>query len=257
MRHRSETAAGIRVQMVDKNDSLLREVEDELRQDQLKKLWANYSKFVFGAAALFIGGVFIYQQLEHSRVAAAQEAGARYEVARRLQQDNKPTEFQALAQKGPAGYVTLARFQSAAASVKADKTADAVAAYDAIAADGAADPISRDFARMQAAALQLATADWTEMQNRLTPLVDERNAFRATARELLGLAARKAGKNDEARKLFIQVISDGKASQPLKDRVSGHMSALVAADLSKAATPVPATAAAPSTAPAPAAEPKK
>lgn len=240
--------------MVDKNDSLLREVEDELRQDQLKKLWDAYSKYVFGAAALFIGGVFIYQQVEHSRVAAAQDAGGRFEAARRLQQDNKATEaaaaFQALSQKGPAGYVTLARLQSAAAAVKADKTAEAVAVYDAIAADGTADAISRDFARMQAAALQLATADWTEMQNRLTPLVDERNAFRATARELMGLAARKAGKNDEARKLFIQVISDAKASQPLKDRVSGHMSALVAADLSKAAAST-----APAAAPVP--EPKK
>ena len=250
--------------MVDKNDSLLREVEDELRQDQLEKLWNDYSKYVIGAAAVFIGGVFIYQQVEHSRIAAAQDAGARYEAARRLQQDNKPTEaaaaFQALTQKGPAGYVTLARFQSAAANVKADKTAEAVVVYDSIAADGAADAISRDFARMQAAALRLATADWTEMQNRLTPLVDERNAFRAPARELLGLAARKADKNDEARKLFIQVIGDGKASQPLKDRVSGHMSALVAADLSKAAVPppVPATPTAPSAAPAAApAEPKK
>jgi hypothetical protein len=233
--------------MVDKNDSLLREVEDELRQDQLKKLWTDYGTYLLGAAVAFVIGVGIYQQVEASRIAAAQAAGARYEAARRLVVDNKASEavaaFQDIAKSGPTGYATLARFQTAAASVKADKTAEAVAIYDAIVADSAADPVSRDFARMQAAALRLDSADWTEIQNRLTPLVDERNAFRANARELLGLAAQKAGKPDEARKFFLQVVGDAKASQALKDRAGTYMASIIAADLAKAGTASPDKAA--------------
>jgi hypothetical protein len=223
--------------MVDKNDSLLREVEEELRHDQLKKLWADYGTYLLGAAVAVVAGVAIYQQVEASRKSAAQIAGARYESARRLLADNKAPEaaaaFADIAKTGPAGYATLARFQTAAALVKGDKTTEAVAAYDAVVADAAADPVSRDFARMQAAALRLESADWTEMQNRLTLLIDERNAFRANARELLGLAAQKAGKVDDARKLFLQIVGDGKASQALKDRVSGYLAAIVSADLGK------------------------
>ena len=232
--------------MVDKNDSLLREVEDELRHDQLKKLWTDYGTYVIGAALAFIASVAIYQQVQASRIAAAEAAGASYEAARRQAAESKsPDAFQAIVKSGPAGYAALARLQMAAAHVKADKTADAIAAYDAIGGDSASDAVLRDFARMQAASLRLPDAGWTEMQNRLTPLVDERNAFRTGARELLGLAAQKAGNTDDARKLFLQVLGDGKSSQPLKDRVQGYLSAIVAADLGKAQAPAPAATAEP------------
>lgn len=227
--------------MVDKNDSLLREVEEELRHDQLKKLWTEYGTYFIAAAALFVACVFIYQQMESRRIAAAEAAGARFETARHLLQDKKPAEAEAvfadIAKSGPAGYAALARLQTAGALVKDEKTTEAVASYDAIAGDNAADRVLRDFSRMQAASLKLGTADWTEMENRLTPLVDERNAFHAPARELLGLAAQKAGRVEDARKLFLQVIGDSKASQSLKERVSGYLSGIITADMTKAQTP--------------------
>jgi hypothetical protein len=228
--------------MVDNNDSLLREVEDELRNDKIKKLWNDFGTYVIGAVIAFIASIFIYQQVQQSRIAAAEAAGARYEAARRLAVEGKGSDataaFAAIAADGTAGYGALARLQTAAANVKADKSPEAVAAYDAIANDTTADDVLRDLARLQAAALRLGAGDFTELQNRLTPLVDERNAFRALARELMGLSARAAGKSEDARRYFLQVIGDAKASQALKDRVSGYLSALVTADLGKtAATP--------------------
>jgi hypothetical protein len=231
--------------MVDKSDTLLREVEDELRQDRLRKLWDEYGTYVVGGVVAFIIGLFIYQQVEAGRIAAEQAAGARFEAARRLLADKKDGEAQSalvdISKSGSVGYAALARLQQAGALVKADKTTEAVAAYDAVAGDGATDAVLRDFARLQAAALRLGAADWTEMQNRLSTLTDERNAFRANAREYLGLAARTAAKTDEARKLFLQVLGDSKASAALKERVNGYMSSLVAADLAKV-DPVPAEA---------------
>ena len=47
--------------------------------------------------------------------------------------------------------------------------------------------------------LRLDSANWTDMQNRLNDLAADGNAWRFSARELLGLAAQKAGKTEEAR----------------------------------------------------------
>ena len=218
-----------------------REVEEELRNEQVKKLWKDYGTYVIAAAVAFVVGLGIYQQVRQSQLAAAQAAGARYEAARQLAAE-KPAEaanaFAGLAKDAPKGYATLARLQQAAADAQSpDKTAQAVATYEAVASDTGSDPLLRDLARLQAASLRLDAADWTEMQNRLTPLVDERNAFRANARELLGLAARKANRTDDARKLFIQIVADGKASKALKDRASGYLSGIVAAEAGKPAAP--------------------
>jgi hypothetical protein len=224
--------------MVDKNDSFLREVEDELRSDQLRKLWNTYGTYVIGAVIAFVLSIGVYQQVKSQRLAANQEAGARFEAARNLASENKMPEaaaaLDAIAKTGPAGYATLARFQQAAALVKAGKSAEAVALYDAVASNPP-DDLLRDIARLQAASLRLDGAAFAELETRLTPLTDERNAFRATAREYLGLAARKAGKADQARKLFLQVLGDSKASKASKDRVSSYLSGIAEADLAKPA----------------------
>ncbi|MEQ1696607.1 MAG: tetratricopeptide repeat protein [Hyphomicrobiaceae bacterium] len=233
-----------------KDRNFEREVEEELRNDQLKQLWDKYGIYVVGAVAAVLVGLAGYQQFRHSQQVASQAAGAKFEAARQFVTGNKPAEaataLAGIAKTGPKGYATLARLQQAANDAAADKTNEAVTAYEVVAADSSGDPIIRDLARMQAAALRLDAADWTEMQNRLTPLVDERNAFRANARELLGLAARKANRTDDARKLFIQVLGDAKASKSLKDRVTGYMQGIAVADFTKATAP----AAAPVTPPA-------
>ncbi len=61
-------------------------------------------------------------------------------------------------------------------------------------ASGKADPILSAFARLQAAAIRLGEADFTEMENRLKPLTGDDNPWRFIAKEYLGLAALKAAR---------------------------------------------------------------
>ena len=224
-----------------------REVAEELRQDQLKRLWSQYGTYVIAAFVAFVVGIAAYQQYKSSQLAAAQAAGAQYETTSRLAAQGKGAEATSalgtIAASGPAGYALLARLQLAASNQAADKSSDAVTGYDAVAASTNADPVLRDFAKLQAAALRLETADWTEMQNRLISLTDERSAFRATAREYLGLSAQKAGRTEDARKLFLQVLGDAKASKSAKERVGGYLSGITAASLAQPAVKAPPSAA--------------
>ena len=124
----------------------------------------------------------------------------RYEDAVALADDGKEgsaaKEFEKLAADGTGGYPPLARLQLAGALLKEGKKAEALAAYEALAKDGDADELLRSYAALQAAALRLGEADFTEMQNRLNPLMGDESPWRFSARELLGLAAFKAGKSE-------------------------------------------------------------
>jgi hypothetical protein len=142
----------------------------------------------------------------------------------------------------------------AGAHAKAGRTADAVSAYQSIIGASGSDSLLRNFAQLQVATLKLGDADFTEQQNRLTPLIGEDSAFKVTARELLGLAAFKAGKFDEARRNFEPLLIDPKASRAIQERVKIVMGEIARAETAKAE---PAKAAAPSAAPAiPAADAK-
>ncbi|MEZ5816096.1 MAG: tetratricopeptide repeat protein [Hyphomicrobiaceae bacterium] len=225
--------------MVDRNDSFLREVDEEVRREQFMKLWERYGVFVIAGLVLLFVGVGAYKWNESRRVAREQTAGASFEAASRLAAEGKSDEalkaFESIAKDGPTGYATLARLRVAGEQATAGRTAEALAAYEAISADSGVDQLLRNFATLQAAMLRVDQADWTEMKNRLTPLLDDKVPWHAQARELLGIAALKAGQTGEATKLFEQVLGDRTATSGMTRRAQEMLAVLTDRAAAKAA----------------------
>jgi hypothetical protein len=132
-----------------------------------------------------------------------------------------------LARSGPEGYRLLARFQLAAAEAKAGETDKAVADYDALANDPNIDPILREHAIIQAAALRLDKADYAEMERRLKDLAESDSAWRFSARELLGLSAYKLKDMREAERQFSALIADEGTPPNLRERADMMLSLIV------------------------------
>jgi len=221
--------------MVDSNDIFVRELKQELERERLERIWQRYGVFIVAGVVVFLVGLAAFQLWRSYNLTAAQEAGAQYDAA--LEQalsgklDESATAFGNIAETGPRGYAALAELQLAATHLEAGRKDEALAAYEKLANNSGADGLLRDFARLQAAALKLGTADFTEMQNRLTDLTQNGNAWRHSARELLGLAALNAGKTQEARELFDQILADREAPQGIQERARLRMEAIVADDL--------------------------
>ena len=232
--------------MADQNDSLLREVEEELRRERMEKLWQRYNGLIIAGVALIILGVAGYKYLETRRIAAEETAGAEYTAAQDLSDDKKKTEaeeaFKKIADSGSYGYAALAKLQLAGALAKDGKTDEAVAAFDSLANASGSDNLLKSFAQLQAASLRMPDADYAEMQNRLTPLAGDDAPFSQSARELLGIAAYRAKKYDEARKYLEPLLIDPNAPQALQDRVKVVLGDIATAEVASKATPSAATA---------------
>lgn len=241
--------------MVDRNDSFMREVDEDLRRDQFLKLWQDYGTFVMAGLVLVFLAVAAYKWREVRQVTFEEQTGARFETALRLAADGKSEEASKalgeIVSDGSAGYRTLARIRLAGEHAKAGRTAEALAAYEAVSADSAADEIMRDFAALQAAMLRLDQADWTETKNRLTPMLGDSRPWRASARELLGLAAYKAGMIEEATKAYEQLLGDKSATNGQSRRAQEMLAVLTDAAAAKGA---PEKAAEPSKSAEPAAK---
>ena len=224
--------------MVDQRDSLAREIDEELRREQLLKLWDAYGTYVIAAAVLIIAGIGGYKFYEHRRATAAEAAGAKLAIAAREAAQDKKAESQKaledIAKTAPTNYGVLARLRLAAAERETGKTAEAAAAYEAIAKGSGVDALLADYAQLQAAMLRLDSANWTDMQDRLTPLAADGNAWRFSARELLGLAAQKAGKLDEARTEYQRLLSDRGTPPSIAERARIMLAMLTEAELTGA-----------------------
>jgi hypothetical protein len=215
---------------------IIREVEEDLRRERYEALWKQYGNIVVAAALAIIVGVAGYQGWRYWQLSRAETAGARFEGALQLAREGKNDEavaaLQAIVQDAPAGYQTLGRFRLAAEDAAAGKKAEALAQYQALADDPATDPLLRSFAQLRAAELRVDEADFTEMQNRLTPLLVEGQPWRYSAQELLGLAAYKAGNSEAASRSFSLLLADPQVPQGLRQRAEMMMT-LIAADTAK------------------------
>ena len=145
--------------MSEQTDTFVREVQEEIRRERLAQLWDRYGVIAIGLAALLVISVMGYKYFEYSSLKAREAAGQKFEAATRLVATGKVQEaqqaFEAMAKSAPSGYGTLSRLRVAGALAEENKRAEAVAAYDAVAKDGSADVLLRDFATLQAALLRV------------------------------------------------------------------------------------------------------
>ena len=117
---------------------LFNEVDEEVRRDQLKKLWDQYSIYIIALALLIIAGVGGWRGYQYLEAKKAAEAGAAFDKAAELSEQNKHAEAEAafadLAAKAPSGYRILARLRTATEVASRDPQA-AAKMFDEIAAD--------------------------------------------------------------------------------------------------------------------------
>lgn len=126
--------------------------------------------------------------------------------------------FTAIAATAPPGYRTLARLRAAALLAETGQLEAALAAYEALAADAAVDRLYRDLATLLWGLHAVDGGDAAEIAARLTPLTAEGAPWRASAREVLAMAALRAGRSAEARGHLQALLADDYTPSGIRDR---------------------------------------
>ena len=211
---------------------IFQEVDEEVRREQLKKLWQQYGNYLVALCVLVVVGVGAWRGYQWWEAKQAAQSGAAFEQAVTLAEAGKhqaaEAAFAKLATDGTAGYRVLARLREAAELAGTDSKG-AVAAYDEIAADGSAGQVIRDLAAVRAGFLLADTASYSEIRNRLEPLTAADRPFRYSAREILALSAWKSGDMTAARQWTDMIMTDPQTPAGARSRAE-VLSELIAAN---------------------------
>ncbi len=213
------------------DSDIFREVEQELRQEKLASLWEKYGVYVLGVMGAIVLGVGGYQSWNWWQTSRASEDGASFLEASRLGDDAADTaedRFRGLAQNGVAGYSVLGGLRIAAIEAAKGNRDEAIRAYDRVASSSAADVMLSGFAKVQAASLLVDTAQREEVGRRLEGMTEASHPWRHSARELLALAAYRAGDQSEAQRLYEELLRDPDAPAPMRERAQMMLGLLVA-----------------------------
>jgi len=197
---------------------VFREVDEEVRREQLLKLWRRYSKHVVAAVLLVLAiivGIFGWRQWQEQRRIERADA---YLAATALPPAEAVGAFDAMV--GDDGYGVLARLRQASLLAELDRKAEAIAAFESIAADSGVPQAYRDLALILYAQHALGQAESGDLIQRLEPLTSADNPWRFSAMELTALAEFHAGNSERARTLFLTLADDPAAPAGLRGRAA-------------------------------------
>ncbi len=194
------------------DESLFREVDEEVRQEQFQKLWKRYGNLIMAVCFAVVAGVAGFKGWQYWQLKQAETAGEAFFAAEKLagtgKTDEAAKQFKSIAH---AGYGVLARLREANVLVGQGKSADAVKLYDAIATDSSADAALRDLARMRAALTVADTATPADLAGRLKAFDAAGNPWRHVAREAMAAALWRTKDYAGADKQVQAILADGEA----------------------------------------------
>jgi hypothetical protein len=201
------------------DESLFREVDEEVRQDQLKKIWVRYGNVIVAVCLAVVALVAGIKGWQYWQTRQSEQAAETYSKVLADIKDGKTSEAVSLAETiGHQGFGMLARMAEAAALGKAGKNAEAVKVYDAIAADPQVGVGMKDAARVRAAYLLVDTVPPSELATRLSGLDGEKGPWRNAVHEILALSAYRTGDYALADRHANEIVADITAAPSLRQR---------------------------------------
>lgn len=204
------------------NEAFYREVDEELRREQMSGFWRRYRVAIIAGIVLLlavIAGVLWWQERSAARAA---EQGEALTAAFEDVQASKPAEATAkldqLVAEGTPGYRAAALLSKAAIAIEGNKEAEAIAAYGQVVGDEELPQAYRDLALIRQTALEFDTMTPAAVVERLKPLAVAGNPWFGSAGELTAAAHLKAGKPELAAPIFAAMAKDRSLPETIRSR---------------------------------------
>ena len=228
----------------------INEVEEELRKDEYNRLLKRYGPFIVAVIVAIVAGTGFLEYQKYTKDKAARATSASYidasDKAAAGNIDQSITEFLAIAEKAPAGYAGLSLVRAATLKLEAGDSAESIRLLDQ-AANTFETPRHAQLAQIKAAYILANEGAYSDVINRIGPLMEIDAPYEFLARELMGFAALKSGDEALAREQFGYLESIPGVPATIKERAKQNLSlmrtaaAAVEIKAPEPVTPVPDT----------------
>ena len=205
--------------MTNNDDMMLREVDQALAEDETSQSIKKNLPAIIAGALIIIVGVGGWQIWDAQRAAASAKASAAFDGALKSAGSEDGTkELRSLAD-GSGAYAALAKLRLANERAAAGEREAALALFREVYSGGGASKRVKDVARLRASYLSLADNREAVLKD-IGDLETDQTALGFYAREVIGLAALKAGDYQSAEEMFRKAASSPDAPEPVRLRAA-------------------------------------
>jgi len=222
------------------SETFVREVDENLRRDQLRDFFNAYGNWMIAGVVVFLaasGGFIWWQQHQVTRSGEQVEQLAQvYKDVGNGDTSNASKKLDELAKSGSTGVRASALFARAALALQDNDTKSALGLYRSIAGDDDFPKTYRDAALIRQTAIEFDQLQPQDVIGRLAPLTKAGEPWFGSAGELTALAMLKQGKKQEAGQLFAAIAKDASVPDTIRARAVQVASSL-GVDVSATAQP--------------------
>ena len=210
-------------------DDIFKEVDEELREERLTKIWKRIGPYVVGilsGAIIITSAVIGYREYDETQ---RQNWGVQFAEAMNLSEEGNWQEsldlFETLTEKTNLGYKTLSLFQAASLYAKNGNKEKALEIYQSLESE-ALDENFQDLATLMLIYLQFDNADPEILEKRIEKLASKGNPWYYNAVELKGFLFAKQKNKEKQIEIFNILSKDNKAPEGVRTRANDMLAIL-------------------------------
>jgi hypothetical protein len=230
-------------------ENLMQEVEGDIRQEKIEKLWKEYGKTIIGAFVVIVGLSAAYNLWQHHQAKQTDIISQQFSSAQSLMFSQNYSDalaaMESIASSSHRNYAVLAKFNVASIVKQYSGHKDLQKAekiYKEIMTDKAVNPIMRDLATVLYVNLKLDISTdndhLKECLSILEPVVSKESAHKFLAMESKGLIQFRLKDYKAATDVFLNIVQSEKSPKDVKLRaqmMAQHIASLLAGNASEKA----------------------
>ena len=212
-------------------DAFIREVDEDLKNESMKKLWDKYGLFVLLIVIVSLTVAVSYESIKSWYIKRAENRTEGYAVALSMQNqglfDDSLEALDLIINQKMGTYAELAEMQKANILLEQNKEKEALALLEKIANDKSRSLQLRDTALIKLASYRQDGATFEEMSELLSSITKSKdNAWYAVAEDMLATILLRDGNIEQAKEIYNTLLENQDTPDDLKNRIKDILSVL-------------------------------
>ena len=222
------------------NEAFLREVDEELRRDELARFWKRWGRWLLAliAIGLIAFGAFLWWRDYQSKQAGieGEKLNSAIEQLSSGRTEQALPALRELSKSSREGYRAASQLALGAIESQKKDPKAAIAAFAAIAKDDKVAEPFRNLALIRQTTMEFDTLPPDQVIARMQPLAKKGSPWFGSAGELVAVAQLKAGRPSDAGATFAALTADPNVPASIRSRAA-QMASVLGVDINPAALP--------------------
>ena len=213
-----------------KNDAFLREISEDVKNDNLRAIWKKYGLWIVLAVATILTITVSYEAIKAKKISKDEEITETFAQATSLQNQGRFPEamaiYNTIQDSGHDIYRDIARIQIANIYFEQGDIMEALKLLEDIVRDKKVNPELREMSAIKLATYKLDFAPKEEVIALLEPIANTDSSWANIAKEMLAMLYIREGDIAQAKNIYQSILDSADADDDLRARVKDMLAVL-------------------------------